>query len=63
MPATESRNAADLNNQIEHMQAAASKLITRLADRAAYASGQEYEEIRDLMTALRQLGGSPKISV
>ena len=63
MPATESRIAADLNNQIEQMQSAASKLITRLADRAAYASGEEYEEIRGLMTALRQLGGVTKNSV
>jgi hypothetical protein len=60
MSATKSRDASELNNQLDQLQVASSKLIARLADRAAYAKGEEYEEIRGLMTALRQLGGKTK---
>jgi hypothetical protein len=60
MSATSSREAAELNNQLAQLRIASSKLIARLADRAAYAKGEEYEEIRSLMTALRQLGGGSR---
>ncbi len=50
--------AERLNAEIEQVQIAASKLITRLADRAAYASPDEYQEIRSLMAALRTLGSA-----
>ena len=48
-----------LNVEIEQVQVAASKLVARLADSAAYATPEEYQEIRDLMAALRTLGTSP----
>ena len=60
MSATKSRDTAALNQQLEQLQIASSKLIARLADRAAYAKGEEYEEIRTLMTALRQLSAGTK---
>ncbi len=49
---------ADLGNLIVKIEDAASAVITRLADRAAYAHGDEYQEIRGLITALRGLIGS-----
>lgn len=60
MSAARTRDASELNQQLDQLQVAASKLIVRLADRAAYATGEEYEEIRSLMTALRQLGAKTK---
>jgi hypothetical protein len=36
------------------------ELLTRLGDRAAYATGEEYAEIRNLMTALRNLLSAPQ---
>jgi hypothetical protein len=59
VPVTKTQDMLELNTKLEQLQIASSKLIARLADRAAYAKGEEYEEIRALMTALRQLGGSP----
>ena len=52
------RNISALKGHIEQVQVAASKLRAQLADRAAYASPEEYEEIRALMTALRNLGAT-----
>jgi hypothetical protein len=60
MSATQSRDVKDLATQLNQLEVASSKLIARLADRAAYAKGEEYEEIRSLMTALRKLGGPTK---
>ena len=59
MPAAAAPKAERLNAEIEQVQVAASKLISRLADRAAYASAEEYQEIRTLMAALRTLGSTP----
>jgi hypothetical protein len=47
-----------LGNLIVKIEDAASAVITRLADRAAYAHGNEYQEIRGLITGLRGLIGS-----
>ena len=58
MPAPTGRNASALTTHIEQVQVASSRLIAKLADRAAYASPEEYEEIRALMTALRNLGAT-----
>ena len=52
--------AERLNAEIQQVQVAASKLIARLADRAAYASPDEYQEIRGVMAALRALGKAPE---
>jgi hypothetical protein len=41
--------------QLAKVREAASALIGRLADRAAYATEEEYKELRSLMTALRGL--------
>jgi hypothetical protein len=49
------RSMTELSNQVQEVQQAATKLIARLAERAAYASDDEYRDIRTLMTALRGL--------
>jgi hypothetical protein len=46
---------SERNPQLAKVKDAASALIARLADRAAYASEEEYRELRSLMTALRGL--------
>ena len=56
MPSNAAQTAEKLTAELEQVQIAASKLIARLADRAAYASPEEYQEIRSLMAALRGLG-------
>jgi len=45
-----------LRRDVQEVGAAGSRLLDRLADRAAYAGSDEYREIRSLMTALRVLG-------
>ena len=45
-----------LRQDVEEVRAAGARLFDRLADRAAYAGSEEYQEIRSLMTALRVLG-------
>ena len=60
MSATTSRKITELSQQVSQVEVAASKLITRLAERAAYASDEEYKEIRGLMSALRGLSGAVK---
>jgi hypothetical protein len=57
MSATKPIDADALRTQLAHVETAASKLIARLADRAAYARDEEFEEIRGLISALRKLGG------
>jgi hypothetical protein len=57
MSATMHGNDGDLRVQLSMMEQAASKLIKRLSDRAAYASNEEFEEIRGLIKALRALCG------
>ncbi len=57
MSATMNVNGQDLRAQLAKVEVAASKLITRLADRAAYANPEEFDEIRGLIKALRALGG------
>ena len=46
-----------LRAQLAMVEGAASKLIDRLSDRAAYATNEEYEELRNLIKVLRELGG------
>jgi hypothetical protein len=48
----------ELHAQLTQLERAASHLIARLADRAAYATGEEFQEIRELITMLRQLGNA-----
>jgi hypothetical protein len=55
---TVTRKIDRLNAEIAQVQLAAGKLVTRLAQRAAYASPEEYQEIRELMAALKALGTS-----
>jgi hypothetical protein len=55
--ATMNVNGQDLRAQLAKVELAASKLITRLSDRAAYATPEEFDEIRGLIKALRGLGG------
>ena len=55
MSAMLSRNENALNTHLVQVDGAAAFLIARLSDRAAYASGDEYQEIRSLISALRQL--------
>ena len=43
------------DNQLAQLAPVAARLIARLADRAAYATGEEYHELRSLMTSLRAL--------
>ena len=50
-------NGPDLRVQLAKVEVAASKLIARLSDRAAYATDEEFDEIRGLIKALRALGG------
>jgi hypothetical protein len=57
LSATINVNGSDLRAQLALVETAASKLIARLSDRAAYASNEEFDEIRSLIKALRQLGG------
>ncbi len=57
MSATNAVNRDLLRTQLDQVETAASKLIDRLSDRAAYASKEEFEEIRGLISALRALGG------
>lgn len=57
MSATMNVNGPDLRVQLAKVEVAASKLIARLSDRAAYATDEEFEEIRGLIKALRALGG------
>ena len=44
----------DPTTQLARIQEAASPLINRLCERAAYASKEEFEEIRSLVKELRQ---------
>ncbi len=46
---------SELHQQLAGVKDAAAALLARLADRAAYASDDEYRELRSLMTALRGL--------
>ena len=57
MSATVNGNTSDLRVQLSKVETAASKLIARLSDRAAYASQEEFQEIRGLIKALRGLSG------
>ena len=43
------------DNHMAQLAPVASRLIARLADRAAYATGEEYHELRSLMTSLKAL--------
>jgi hypothetical protein len=57
MSATMTQPADELSAQLTQLQRAASQLIARLSDRAAYATPEEFSEIRGLITMLRELGG------
>jgi hypothetical protein len=57
MSATTGGNSSELRVQLSKVEQAASKLIDRLSDRAAYASHEEFQEIRGLIKALRALAG------
>ena len=46
------------HTQLAGIQEAASRLIPQLCDRSAYASREEFEEIRSLVKALREFCGS-----
>jgi hypothetical protein len=59
MSATTTVNRELLRTQLDQVENAAAKLIDRLADRAAYASTEEFADIRSLISALRALGGKP----
>ncbi len=43
------------DNHMARLAPVASRLIARLADRAAYATDEEYHELRSLMTSLKAL--------
>ncbi len=58
MPATNPVDPQALRNQLALVEVAASKLIERLSDRAAYATDEEFNEIRGLISALRPLSGT-----
>jgi hypothetical protein len=58
MAATRPTPAPELGTHLKQVQVLSERLIAKLAERAAYASDDEYEEIRDLMTALRGLGAT-----
>ncbi len=49
----------DLTTQLTQLERASAHLIARLSDRAAYASGEEFDEIRALITMLRGLVAKP----
>ena len=49
----------DLTTQLTQLERASAQLIARLSDRAAYASGEEFNEIRALITMLRGLVAKP----
>ncbi len=55
MPATAGRSDVACDTNVLPVDQAAAALIARLSDRAAYATGEEYQEIRSLISALRQL--------
>jgi len=57
MPATNSVSRDELRTQLGQVETAASRLVARLSERAAYANKEEFEEIRSLISALRALGG------
>ena len=60
MPVSNSASRDRLRVQLDQVETAASRLIDQLSDRAAYASKEEFDEIRGLITALRALGsGAP----
>jgi hypothetical protein len=48
---------SELSAQLTQLERAAAQLIARLSDRAAYASAEEFKEIRSLIAMLRELGG------
>jgi hypothetical protein len=62
MSATTNNAPAELGNLMTRIEDAAAKVIARLADRAAYANGEEYHEIRGLITALRGLAGNRHVA-
>ena len=49
----------ELTAQLTQLERASAQLIARLSDRAAYASGEEFKEIRELITMLRGLAAKP----
>ncbi len=57
MPPTTPVDPQALRGQLALVEVAASKLIERLSDRAAYATDEEFAEIRGLISALRPLSG------
>ena len=56
MPTILSVDVNEVRHEIIKVKAAGTKVVARLADRAAYASPAEFQELRSLMTALRLLG-------
>ncbi len=60
MPATKGGATPELSTHLKQVKLLSEKLLARLAARAAYAGAEEYEEIRELMSALRGLGATPK---
>ena len=60
MPVTNTVTRDELRTQLDQVETAASRLIERLSERAAYASKEEFDEIRALIAALRTLGGTAK---
>jgi hypothetical protein len=57
MSATMTQPTSELSAQLTQLERAAAQLIARLSDRAAYASAEEFKEIRSLIAMLRELGG------
>ena len=56
MSETINPRTSELRVQLSAVERASAALIDRLSDRAAYASREEFDEIRSLIKALRQLG-------
>ncbi len=59
MSTTITRDSAAAPEGLPPDTASLAVLIARLGERAAYATGDEYAEIRALMTALRGLLSAP----
>jgi hypothetical protein len=57
MTAGTTNTDVEVKAQLTDIQGVASRLVTQLCDRSAYASDDEYEEILSLVRALRQFCG------
>ena len=55
MSAPMNGSSDNTDHRVAQLAPVAERLIARLADRAAYATGEEYDELRSLMTSLRAL--------